>query len=112
MLQKGNNTVCPRSSDPFYHLCSNLLYKLGHYFLDIQYNGFILALLVRGSRPGKRVQMPEVLFLASVLRELLPILLVSVQRELFFISPASFLTYSLSFFQNSLLMFFFASSAG
>ena len=29
-----NHTVCPRSSDPI--LCSNLLYKMGHYFLDIQ----------------------------------------------------------------------------
>ena len=26
--------MCPRSSDPIY---SNLLYKMGHYFLDIQY---------------------------------------------------------------------------
>ena len=28
-------TMCPRSSDPF--LYSNLLHKLGHYFMDIQY---------------------------------------------------------------------------
>ena len=27
-------TVCPKSSDPI--LCSNLLYELGHYFLDIK----------------------------------------------------------------------------
>ena len=30
------STVCPRISDPFY-ICSNLLYKMGHYFLDRQY---------------------------------------------------------------------------
>ena len=34
-------TVCPRSSDPF--LYNNLLYKMGHYFLDIQYWLLILA---------------------------------------------------------------------
>ena len=28
-------TVCPGSSDPFF---SNLLYIMGNYFLDIQYN--------------------------------------------------------------------------
>ena len=27
--------VCPRSSDPFYIV--NVLYKMGHYFLDTQY---------------------------------------------------------------------------
>ena len=27
--------MCPRSSDPFFY--SNLLYEMGHYFLDIQY---------------------------------------------------------------------------
>ena len=32
---KSKNTVCPRSSDPI--LYSKLLYKMGHYFLDIQY---------------------------------------------------------------------------
>ena len=30
-----NATICPRSRDPFY-ICK-LLYKMGHYFLDIQY---------------------------------------------------------------------------
>ena len=29
------HTVCPRSSDPFY--IASLLYKMGHYFLDILY---------------------------------------------------------------------------
>ena len=29
-------TVCPGSSDPFYR--ASLLYKKGHYFLDIQYD--------------------------------------------------------------------------
>ena len=29
------STVCPGSSDPFY--IASLLYKMGHYFLDIQY---------------------------------------------------------------------------
>ena len=33
---KNLGTVCPRSIDPFY-ICT-LLYKMGHYFLDIQYN--------------------------------------------------------------------------
>ena len=28
-----NDTVCPGSSDPFY--IASLLYKMGHYFLDI-----------------------------------------------------------------------------
>ena len=28
-------TACPRSSDPFYY--SKLLYEMGHYFLDRQY---------------------------------------------------------------------------
>ena len=31
-------TICPRSSDPI-HIC-NLLYKVGHYFLDTQYLEF------------------------------------------------------------------------
>ena len=30
----GTYTMCPRSSDPFYIVF--LLYKTGHYFLDIQ----------------------------------------------------------------------------
>ena len=30
-----DSTVCPGSSDPFY--ISSLLYKMGHYFLDILY---------------------------------------------------------------------------
>ena len=30
-------TVCPWSSDPFY--IASLLYKMGHYFLDILYDG-------------------------------------------------------------------------
>ena len=30
------DTLCPRSSDPFY-IVFKLLYKMGHYFLDIQY---------------------------------------------------------------------------
>ena len=29
------NTVCPGSSDPFY--IASLLFKMGHYFLDILY---------------------------------------------------------------------------
>ena len=29
-------TVCPRSSDPI--LFGKLLYEMGHYFLDIQYD--------------------------------------------------------------------------
>ena len=33
--QKGTCTVCPRSSVPFY--IGLLLYKMGHYFLDIEY---------------------------------------------------------------------------
>ena len=33
----GNITAeCPESSDPFYIVL--LLYKMGHYFLDTQYN--------------------------------------------------------------------------
>ena len=31
-------TMCPRSSDPFYIVF--LMYKMGHYFLDVQYVGF------------------------------------------------------------------------
>ena len=34
------NTVCPGSSDPFY--IASLLYKMGHYFLDILYRPFSL----------------------------------------------------------------------
>ena len=30
-------TVCPGSSDPFY--IAGLLYNMGHYFLDILYDG-------------------------------------------------------------------------
>ena len=31
-----NNTICPRSSFPFYILYSNLLYIVGNYFFDRQ----------------------------------------------------------------------------
>ena len=34
-ISSNKSTVCPKSSDPI--LCSNLLDKMGHYFLDIQY---------------------------------------------------------------------------
>ena len=35
ILTRGLHTVCPGSSDPI--LYRKLLYKTGHYFLDIQY---------------------------------------------------------------------------
>ena len=35
--------MCPRSSDPM--LYSNLLYKMGHYFLDIQYSAALARAL-------------------------------------------------------------------
>ena len=34
-LYTCNDTICPRSSDPFYIV--NFLYKMGHYFLDTHY---------------------------------------------------------------------------
>ena len=46
-LERGMNdflylhTVCPRSSDPIYIV----IYKMGHYFLGIQYNLFISFLI-------------------------------------------------------------------
>ena len=36
-------TVCPGSSDPFYIVSQ--LYKMGHYFLDTQYN-YVLQFVV------------------------------------------------------------------
>ena len=39
VLDHGIYTVCPRSSDPL--LCSNLLHKMGHYFLDRRYQMLI-----------------------------------------------------------------------
>ena len=41
-------TVCPGSSDPFY--IANLLYKIGHYFLDILYDMSLKDTLFLGAK--------------------------------------------------------------
>ena len=45
---KFQNTVCPGSSNPFY--IASLLYKMGHYFLDILYD--IKSLLSKFNVPA------------------------------------------------------------
>ena len=60
------STVCTRSSDPFKK--SKLLYKMGHYFLDIQYvyMKYMYSLMVYGLTAYIRLSVTGLIYINPV----------------------------------------------